>query len=354
MYLVVLMSGWRRAFEVWPAAALSGVSFALSQFVVSNFIGPHLTDIVSALVSAGCLLVLMKFWKPATDDASHADRRPLPDSGLGAGPGKGAGAATVAAAPPASMSFVKAWSPYLLLVVLVVVWGSGYTAPYLDAFTVRIGVPMLHNAIIRTPPVTATNAPYAAMYVFNWLSSAGTATFVAAVLAALVLGVKPGRFVQIMGSVLRRLALPILTIASVLALAYVMNYSGTTATLGLAMARTGVLFPFFSAFLGWLGVFLTGSDTAANALFGNLQLISARALSLNPVLMASVNSTAGVLGKMVSLQSIAVATAATGMRRESEPKLFLFTLRHSIGLTIVMGLISMLFAYVLTGWMPQP
>jgi lactate permease len=145
-----------------------------------------------------------------------------------------------------------------------------------------------------------------------------------------------------------------MTIAAVLALAYVMNYSGATATLGLTLAGTGVLFPFFSAFLGWLGVFLTGSDTSANALFGNLQMISARALDLNPVLTTSVNSTAGVLGKMVSLQSIAVATAATGMPRDQEPKLFLFTLKHSIGLTIAMGIIAMLCAYVFTGFIPVP
>jgi len=138
----------------------------------------------------------------------------------------------------------------------------------------------------------------------------------------------------------------------VLALAYVMNYSGATATLGLSLAGTGVLFPFFSAFLGWLGVFLTGSDTSSNALFGNLQIISARALSLNPVLVAAVNSTAGVLGKMVSLQSIAVATAATGMPREDEAKLFLFTLKHSVGLTVVMGIIAMLFAYVFVNGIP--
>ena len=157
-----------------------------------------------------------------------------------------------------------------------------------------------------------------------------------------------------MAGTLRRLIVPELTFAAVLALAYVMNYSGATATLGLSLARTGVLFPFFSAFLGWLGVFLTGSDTSANALFGNLQVISARALSLNPVLMAAVNSTAGTLGKMVSLQSIAVATAATGMSRDNEAKLFLFTLRHSVGLTIVMGLMALLFAYVFPGAMPSP
>jgi L-lactate permease len=153
---------------------------------------------------------------------------------------------------------------------------------------------------------------------------------------------------------LRKLLIPEFTFATVLALAYVMNYGGATATLGLALARTGVLFPFFSAFLGWLGVFLTGSDTSANALFGNLQVISARTLSLNPVLMASVNSTAGTLGKMVSLQSIAVATAATGMSRDNEPRLFLYTLKHSLIFTVAMGLLALVFAYALAGLIPTP
>ena len=206
---------------------------------------------------------------------------------------------------------------------------------------------------MRTPPVTAADSPYAAVYVFNWLASAGTATFVAAFLAALITGVSVGRFATLMVGTLRRLLVPELTFAAVLALAYVMNYSGATATLGLSLARTGVLFPFFSAFLGWLGVFLTGSDTSANALFGNLQVISARALSLNPVLMAAVNSTAGVLGKMVSLQSIAVATAATGhvarQRGEAVPVHPASTASDSRS---SWALIAMLFAYVFVDGIP--
>ncbi len=345
MYLVVLMAGWSGAMAVWPAAVLCGLSFALTQFLVSNFIGPYLTDIISALASALALLVLMRFWKPATEFAIGSPRA--------AGPARVAvGAGQVQSAATTPMSFVRAWAPYILLVVLVILWGASWTARRLDLVTLRINVPLLHNAIERVPPVTATPARYAAVYVFNWLGSAGTATFLAAVLAALFTGVRIGRFVSLMVGTFRRLLVPELTFAAVLALAYVMNYSGATATLGLSLARTGVLFPFFSAFLGWLGVFLTGSDTSSNALFGNLQIISARALSLNPVLMAAVNSTAGVLGKMVSLQSIAVATAATGMPRSDEAKLFLFTLRHSVGLTVAMGLIALLFAYVFVGAMP--
>jgi lactate permease len=334
MYLMVLMSGWSGAIAVWPAALACGLSFAVAQFFVSNFVGPYLTDIISALVSATVLMAVIRLWKTArsVDAGEHADA-------------------------PASRgtwtAILQAWTPYILLVILVVVWGTAWGTRVLNGPTLRLNVPYLHNVVIRTPPVTPTNSPYAAVFVFNWLASAGTATFLAAFLAALITGVSVGRFVELMFGTLRRLIIPELTFAAVLALAYVMNYSGATATLGLSLARTGVLFPFFSAFLGWLGVFLTGSDTSANALFGNLQVISARALALNPVLMAAVNSTAGVLGKMVSLQSIAVATAATGMSRDNEAKLFLFTLRHSIGLTIVMGIIAMLFAYVFAGAIPS-
>lgn len=335
MYLMVLMAGWNGAIGVWPAAVLCGVSFAIAQFVVSNFIGPYLTDIIGALASAVTLLVLMRFWKPATAPAFETR------------------SATGAADPSVPWaSYVRAWTPYILLVVFVILWGTGWAARWLDAATLRVQVPLLHNAILRTPPVTAANSEYAAVYVFNWAGSAGTATFLAAFLAALVTGLSVGAFARVMARTFRQLLVPELTFAAVLALAYVMNYSGATATLGLSLAGTGVLFPFFSAFLGWLGVFLTGSDTSANALFGNLQVISARALSLNPVLMAAVNSTGGVLGKMVSLQSIAVATAATGMPREDEARLFLFTLRHSLGLTVLMGLIAMLFAYVFVAGVP--
>jgi lactate permease len=334
MYLMVLMSGWGGAIAVWPAAVACGLSFAVAQFFVSNFVGPYLTDIISALVSATVLMAVIGWWKPA--GAAGIDERA--DSPVSGG---------------SWTALLQAWTPYILLVILVVVWGTAWGTRVLNGPTFRLNVPFLHNAVIRTPPVTPTNSPYAAVFVFNWLASAGTATFLAAFLAALITGVSVGRFASLMIATLRRLIIPEFTFAAVLALAYVMNYSGATATLGLSLARTGVLFPFFSAFLGWLGVFLTGSDTSANALFGNLQVISARALSLNPVLMAAVNSTAGVLGKMVSLQSIAVATAATGMSRDNEAKLFLFTLRHSIGLTIVMGIIAMLFAYVFAGAIPN-
>ena len=198
----------------------------------------------------------------------------------------------------------------------------------------------------------AAPAPYAAVFTLNWLSASGTACFLATLAAALFLRVRPRKFVGIYTATFKQLASPWLTIASMLGLAYLMNYSGMTSTLGLALATTGVAFPFFSAVVGWLGVFLTGSDTSANALFGNLQVVTANALGLNPVLTASVNSAAGVMGKMISVQSIAVAVAATGMTAADESRLFRFTIKHSVLLMIVMGIISMMFAYVFPGLVP--
>jgi lactate permease len=192
------------------------------------------------------------------------------------------------------------------------------------------------------------------MFELNWLTASGTACFLATIAAALFLGVGPRQFAGIYVATFKQLKFALVTIASMLGLAYLMNYSGMTSTLGLSLAATGVVFPFFSAFVGWLGVFLTGSDTSANALFGNLQVVTANALHLNPVLTASVNSAAGVMGKMISIQSIAVAVAATGMTRADESRLFRFTIKHSILLMVVMGVISLLFAYVFPQYVPSP
>ncbi len=251
--------------------------------------------------------------------------------------------------------------------MFVLLWGrpdvklaiNRWTDSLLPAFlpqseTVLNGVlvPGLHNAITRIPPVTAKPAAYAAIYELNWLSAAGTACFLAAVASALLLRATPRQFAKVYVGTFKQLAMPMFTISCMLGLAYLMNYSGMTSTLGLALATTGSLFPFFSAMLGWLGVFLTGSDTSANALFGNLQVVTANALGLNPVLTASVNSAAGVVGKMISLQSIAVAVGATGLSSADESRLFRFTIKHSILLMILMGLISLMFAYVFPGAVP--
>jgi len=235
----------------------------------------------------------------------------------------------------------------------VLAWRYGPIETALNSLSVSIPVPGLHNLITRMPPIVAEASPYAATYNFQWLSAAGTSCFLAAFAASLVLGMSIGSFFGVCGKVLKQLSLPLLTIASVLGLAFLMNYAGMTSTLGLAFAATGTMFPFFSAMLGWIGVFLTGSDTSSNALFGNLQVVTANALNLNPVLTASTNAATGVMGKMISLQSIAVAVAATGMASSEEGRLFRVTLKHSIILALFMAVLTMIFAYVLPHMVPE-
>ena len=201
--------------------------------------------------------------------------------------------------------------------------------------------------------MTPRPAPYPAVFELNWLSASGTACLLAIIATAVVLRVRAGEVLKVYVATFRQLSLAMVTIASMLGLAYLMNYSGMTSTLGLSLAATGGAFPFFSAVVGWLGVFLTGSDTSANALFGNLQVVTAHALGLNPVLTASVNSAAGVMGKMISVQSIAVAVAATGMSRDDEGRLFRFTIKHSVLLMVIMGILSLLYAYVFPGLVPN-
>jgi lactate permease len=349
-YLVVVMAGPKRALEVWPAILICGVSFAATQFYVSNYIGHELTDILSSLACISAMVLVLKFWKPRTIMRLEGDKE-----------------ATIAPKKHPGKEVFVAWLPYLLLVVFVLTWGEVTIKAILDRFTNGllpgflpvnanvlngINVPGLHNMITRIPPVTAAPAPYGAVYTLNWLSASGTSCFLAGVAAAILLRVKPKQFAATYVATFKQLKMSMVTIATMLGLAYLMNYSGMTSTLGLALATTGPTFPFFSAVLGWLGVFLTGSDTSANALFGNLQVVTANTLGLNPVLTASVNSAAGVMGKMISLTSIAVAVAATGMTSADESKLFRFTIKHSILLMIMMGIISMLYAYVFPQYVP--
>jgi lactate permease len=271
----------------------------------------------------------------------------------------------------APAELLMAWVPYIMLVICVLLVGNAsvkeainrWTDSLLPAFVPtlpastpktlgqlnRIMIPGLHNLITQIPPVTARPSPYAAVYELNWLSASGTACLLAVFATALILRIGAGRVLKVYVDTFKQLKFAVLTIALMLGLAALMNYSGMTSTLGLALAGTGGVFPFFSATVGWLGVFLTGSDTSANALFGNLQVVTAHALNLNPVLTASVNSAAGVMGKMISPQSIAVAVAATGMSRSDESRLFRFTIKHSVLLMVVMGIISMLYAYVFPG-----
>ena len=322
-YLMLVMGGWGALRAALPAALVCGICFAAVQLFVSNHIGPYLTDILASLAAIAGLLILLRFWRPP-------------------------GPVAVESLPPLpSATLLRAWSPYILLVIFVLLWGFGPVKALLDKATIVFGWPGLDGQIRRLTPVVATPAPYAAKFTLNLLSASGTSALLATFGAALLLRVPAKQFWGSMYRTTRDLMFPILTIMSVVALAYVMNYSGTTATLALALAATGVLFPFFSALLGWLGVFLTGSDTSANALFGNLQVVTANHLGLSPSLMAAANSSGGVMGKMVSLQSISVAAAATGMPSQDEARLFRFTLKHSLLLAAIIGAIVTVYAYVL-------
>jgi len=354
-YLIVVMAGRKRAVEVLPAIVACGVSFAAVQFYVSNYMGPELTDIMSSLTCIVVMVFVLKLWKPKTIMRLEGDKP-----------------ATLSVSRHTPGQILVAWMPYLLLVVFVLVWGhppykhqinewadtlipaSWPTVPGSDKplAAVRLMVPGLHNLITRIPPVVAKPSPYGALFELNWLSASGTACLLATLASALVLRVRPSAVVKAYVDTFKQLKLALLTIASMLGLAYLMNYSGMTSTLGLALAATGWSFPFFSAIVGWLGVFLTGSDTSANALFGNLQVVTANKLGLNPILTASVNSAAGVMGKMISIQSIAVAVAATGMTTADESRLFRFTIKHSVLLMLLMAVISMIFAYVVPGYVP--
>jgi L-lactate transport len=337
-YLVVTMAGWGGAAEVWPAVVACGATFAAVQFGISNFVGPELTDILASLTSIGAMVLVMKLWRPAQIFRLEGD-------------------APVNKAPRkhSAGEVFYAWAPYILLVIFVLLWGYPPIKAVLEkGITKLIPMPGLHNMVMRMPPVTKAPSPYPAVYTFNWLSAAGTSCFFAAIVSALILGMGPRKFASVTVSVSKQLALPMLTIASVLGLAFLMNYAGMTSTLGLAFAATGSAFPFFSSLLGWMGVFLTGSDTSANALFGNLQVVTANTLGINPILTAGVNSAGGVMGKMISLQSIAVAVAATGMPPSDEGKLFRFTLRHSVILVTVVGLIALAYAYLAPGLIPSP
>ena len=321
------MGGWKALKGVLPGAATCGIAFAGTQFAVSNYIGPEATDILSSLAAIGALVILFRVWKPK-------DSFQLEDSGT---------TSQITRHHPAG-KVMLAWTPYVLLVIFVLLWSWTPVKAALNTQTVLLEWPGLHNQIMRNAPVVPQPAPYAAPYRLDWLAASGTSCMFTAILSALIFGLSPVRFVGVLAGTLKKLAFSLLTIASVLALAFLMNYSGATATLGLLFAATGLLFPFFSAMLGWLGVFLTGSDTAANALFGNLQVVTAQRLGLDPVLMAASNSSGGVMGKMISLQSIAVAAGATGMPSKDEARLFRFTLKHSILLAVVIGLIVVVYS----------
>ena len=343
-WLMAIMDGWRGVKETWPAVLVGGGSFALGQFLTANYIGPELPDITSAIFALVTLTTFLKFWQPKR--IFRFDTKP--------------GAAKIQTTAPAKLTtgmVIKAWSPFIILTAMVTIWSlKPFKALFasggaLSGTVFSIPVPMLHNLVQKMAPVVATPTPYGAVYSFNWLSATGTAILIAAVLAILLLRLKPAVAVRTLGETFEELALPIYSIGMVLAFAFIANYSGLSTTLAMALAHTGKAFAFFSPFLGWVGVFLTGSDTSANALFGALQATTAAQLGLPEVLAVTANTTGGVTGKMISPQSIAIACAAVGLAGK-ESDLFRFTVKHSLAFLVLIGIICTLQAYVFPWMIP--
>ncbi len=370
---------WKEAFEVWPAALVAGGSFALMQFYASGTNELHLmTDVVSGVFSVICTALFLRFvWHPKTRFLLKADREAL------AAAGKSTASATTDTSEwkysYTAAQTLYAWLPWIILVLCCALWGSPEFKKYLNELfsgikfsTTLLGspfagtlslpvwdMPALHNMVQRMPPVAAVSAkPEVARFAINWLSAAGTGVFVAAVLSGLVLKLNAAQWIEAFGRTLQRMKTPVLVIGMVLGLGFLTRYAGTDAVLGLAFTSAGPLYPFFAAYLGWLGVFLTGSDTASNALFGSLQRITAQQLNLNPILIVATNSTGGVMGKMIDAQSIMVACAACyddpKERSHALGPIFRTVFWHSIAGAAVIGVIAMLQAYVFPGMIPIP
>jgi len=342
-WIMAIMDGWRGIKETWPAVIVAGGSFALAQYLSSNFIGPELPDIISSLVSLISLTLFLRVWQPKRifrfASADH-ETTPLPQT-----------------TQYRSGQIIRAWMPFLFLTATVTLWSiPPFKALFasggaLHDMVVSISVPWLDKLVAKMPPVVAAITPYSAVYQFDWFSATGTAIIVAALLSIVYLKMKPSDAISTFTSTLKELALPIYSIGMVLAFAFIANYSGLSATLALALAHTGQAFTFFSPFLGWLGVFLTGSDTSSNALFAALQATTAQQIGVSDLLLVAANTSGGVTGKMISPQSIAVACAAVGLiGRESE--LFRFTVKHSLIFTCLAGILVTLQAYVLTWMIP--
>jgi len=349
-WIMAIMDGWRGVKETWPAVIVGGGSFAIAQYLTSNFVGPELPDITAAIASLVSLTILLKFWKP-----KHIFRFADQDLNIDE-----SAAQQIAAQKQQKYSIAqiaKAWSPFAILTVMVTIWSI---KPFKDLFAkdgalhdlvISIKVPYLHQLVQKLPPVVPEIKDYDAIYKFDWISATGTAIFIAAIITIIFLKMKPKTAVVTFGETINELKIPIYSIGMVLAFAFIANYSGMSATLALALAHTGQAFTFFSPFLGWIGVFLTGSDTSANALFSALQATTAQQIGVPEVLLVAANTSGGVTGKMISPQSIAIACAAVGLVGK-ESDLFRFTVKHSIVFTVMMGIIITLQAYVFPWMIP--
>ena len=339
-WLVRAMVGWAETFEVLPAILVVGASFSVTQYLWSNHVDSNLVDIAGGVVSLLATVVFLRFWRPKRVWRFEGERAAAP---AGATPARKYTAGQI----------LKAWMPFAILSLTVFAWGLPAIKGAINRATTPVwNVPLLHNAVSRAAPVVAKLTPEAARFDFNWLSATGTGCFIAAIIAGLVLGVRPTQLAKIFWQTLKRMKLAVIAISFMLGLGYTTRYSGLDAVLGLAFTRSGWFYPFFGTFLGWLGVALTGSDTSSNALFGSLQRITSQQLGLDPVLMCAANSAGGVMGKMVDAQSITVATSATN-QVGNEGTIFRHVFWHSIALGAIVGIIVLLYAYVFPGGVPH-
>lgn len=356
LYLVIILAGFKRAIEVLPAILVSGISFAITQYLSSNFLGPELPDVLSALVSLFALVIFLKFWKPKTIFRFPAEQELAASLAMNT--------PNIKNVQHTSGQVFRAWSPFLVLTIFISLWGipsikQALTGHYEGGNSVLQGLNSLGHALTFAPEVpflhnkimNGAGEAIAAVYKLEILGSAGTSILIACIITKFITGLSWKEWLETALKTLNELKLPILTICSVVAFAYVTNASGMITTLGLVLAKTGFLFPFFSPVLGWLGVFVTGSDTSSNLMFANLQKVSATSVGMDPLLALAANSSGGVTGKMISPQSIAVACAATGLAGK-ESDLLRFTLKHSIFLLVLIGIITFLQSNVLSWMIP--
>jgi lactate permease len=347
-WLVRAMVSWTETFEVLPAILVVGLSFAGMQYFWSNHMDSNLVDIMAGVVSMVVTLAFLRVWKPKKiwrfedereEDAAKLERKEAVKHYTGA-------------------QIAKAWLPFAVLSLFVLMWGLPSVKTAMGKATTpafKSGgweVPYLHKAVFRAQPVVAKPTAENAKFDFNWLTATGTGCFLAALLAGVLLGLRPGAMLKIFGQTVYRMRFAVIAMACMLGLGYVTRYSGMDAVLGLAFTRTGWLFPFFGSYIGWLGVALTGSDTSSNVLFGGLQKITAQQLNLSPILMCATNSAGGVMGKMIDAQSICIATAATD-QVGNEGGIFRFVFWHSVALAAIVGVIVMLYAYVFPQFIPN-
>ena len=329
-WLIVAFVGWSAMLEIWPAIAVAGICFAIPQYLMSNFHGPWLVDIVASVISMAALITFMKFWKP-----KRVWRFPGEEESVGHDPNRYTGS-----------EVFRAWVPWLVLSVCVFVWGTPQAKTFLDKLSApKFPVHGLHNLVLRVPPVVTAPTKEGAVFLLNWLSATGSGIFLASIIAGLIMGLGIPSLIKHYGSTLMKVRYSLLTISAMMAIGFLTRYGGLDATMGLAFARTGVLYPFFGTMLGWLGVALTGSDTASNVLFGSLQKISAQQLHLSPTLMCAANSAGGVMGKMIDAQSIVVASTATEWYGH-EGQILRFVFFHSVALAALVGVVVTLEAYV--------